>query len=102
MPQYLSGYEIPSAGSTAPDYLSYAGVMVNKLPSGLNLTGIPTYNQQDGNGPRVDLCCTPGFDCLVSDPTPGWYQSGAIPLWCLVLQCTVSISVADAPGAHQG
>lgn len=83
MPQYISGYEIPSAGSAVPGYLSFAGVTVNALPSGLNLSGIPTYNLQDGKGPRADLCCTPGLDCLPSDPTPGWYLAGTAP--CLTV-----------------
>ena len=30
--------------------------------------GIPTYNDDDGKGPRIDLCCTPGSDCLATDP----------------------------------
>lgn len=34
----------------------------------LSPTGIPTYNNNDGKGPRIDLCCLPGSDCLVTDP----------------------------------
>jgi len=65
-------------GSTDPHFLSYAGVMVSRLPAGTTLTGIPTYDQHDGKGLRVDTCCTPGLDCLQSDPTAGWYQSSAL------------------------
>ena len=84
LPQYFSAYNLPSIGSTDPHFLSYAGVMVSRLPAGTNLTGIPTYDQHDGKGLRVDTCCTPGLDCLQSDPTAGWYQSSAFPTFVSV------------------
>jgi Ca2+-transporting ATPase len=69
LPTFFSEYELPTQGSTAPGYLSYAGVMTQRLPTNFVLPpGIPTYNNDDGKGPRIDLCCLPGSDCLATDP----------------------------------
>lgn len=69
LPQFFQEYELPTQGSTAPGFLSYAGVMTERLPTNLDITGIPTYNNNDGKGPRIDLCCLPGSDCLTTDPS---------------------------------
>ena len=85
MPGYFSGYELPTPGSTTPNYLSYAGITVKDLPAGTDVTGIPTFNKQDGSGLRIDSCCTPGIDCLRSDPTTGWYNTGGLSCHVLSL-----------------
>ncbi len=53
--------------------------------------GIPTYNNDDGKGPRIDLCCLPGSDCLARDPnfSPArnfeyMNGTGSHPLCCLM------------------
>ena len=41
LPQFFSEYALPSQGSTAPGYLSYAGVMTQRLPKDIPpLTGM--------------------------------------------------------------
>lgn len=43
LPQFFSEYELPTQGSTAPGYLSYAGVMTQRLPKDIPpLTGAST------------------------------------------------------------
>ena len=102
MPVYFPGYAVPTRGATSPGYLSYAGVMVNKVSTSVNVTGIPTYNQMDGKGPRIDTCCLPGVDCLTTDPVPGWYQTSATrprPCACLL---TRAVSARGCRGGPAG
>lgn len=43
LPVFFSDYELPSQGSTAPGYLSYAGVMTERLPANLIIAGARTF-----------------------------------------------------------
>lgn len=67
-PKLLQGFEQPTKGSTDPHYLSFAGVMVDRIDNKFTLQGIATFNQNDGKGDRFDTCCLPRTDCLTTDP----------------------------------
>lgn len=47
LPSLLSEYELPTKGSTAPGYLSYAGVMTTRINDKFNLTGAPPLRFSD-------------------------------------------------------
>ena len=53
LPQFFSEYELPTQGSTAPGYLSYTGVMTQRLPK-----DIPPLTGEFGGALCLIGCCT--------------------------------------------